>query len=609
MCGIAGIVSRTGAPVDQAALRSMLDAVVHRGPDGHGVHVTSAVGLGHRRLAILDLSDAAHQPMEAAGGDFVVTFNGEIYNYVELRSELRALGHQFRSQSDTEVLLAAYAEWGERCVDRLNGMWAFAILDTRHSRLFCSRDRFGEKPFYYVADGPVFAFASEIRQLLPVLGKRVARRSRVLRFLIANLAEGVDDTFFEGISKLPGGCNLTYDLATHRHAVTRYYDVQRAAHAPPGSDTDAIERVAFLLRDAVAVRLRADVTVGTCLSGGLDSSSVASIAASLHGGRAGPRFAAITAVSEQRERDESRFAALVATRAALDWHTVTPSTEDFRTHLDDVFVAQEEPFPSASIVMQFFVLREAKRLGIKVLLDGQGGDELFLGYERYFAAHYLSQTKRQGPWAALRDAMSAGARNAAVSPLRLLGMYAYFNNPSLRWMHYRLRSRHIRRWPNLFPELVEYASASRNVNRLQALEIASSNLPALLRYEDKNSMRHSVEARLPFLDHRLVEYAIALPGDLKIRHGWTKYVLRQAVDLHLPREITWRTQKFGFEAPEAIWFKAYRSEMMAEIARSHVLAEVAGLRMADVSVLGADAGALWRLFAVARWERLFAVTP
>jgi len=258
--------------------------------------------------------------------------------------------------------------------------------------------------------------------------------------------------------------------------------------------------------------------------------------------------------------------------------------------------------------MQFFVMREARRLGIAVLLDGQGGDETFLGYERYFAAHYLGEARKSGWVGALRDMLAGRERNASVSPTRLLGLFAYFNFPLVRWMNYRRRHAYIRSWPMIFPEIVDYSRMSRDVRALQIHEISSASLPALLRYEDKNSMRHAVETRLPFLDHRLVELALALPGKLKLHNGWTKHALRLSSNQALPTEVTWRSQKLGFEAPESIWFREFRSEMLREIVASPLLAEMADIEQFDTIASQIDPLALWRLFSVARWARLSEVT-
>lgn len=608
MCGITGVVHRDGSPVDAETLRHMTALVSHRGPDGEGIFVAGSVGLGHRRLAILDLTEAGHQPMSRDEDSLVITFNGEIYNYVELRAQLSAMGHGFRTDSDTEVLLAAYAQWGTHCVDHFNGMWAFAILDRRRQLLFCSRDRFGEKPFYYLSSDRFFAFASEIRQLLPLLGRRVANRNRVLRFLIANLAEGVEDTFFEGVRKLSAGSNLLFDLARGTFLVDRYYSVSTANYSISCSEDEAAEQLKSLLTDSISLRLRADVTVGTCLSGGLDSSSIAAIAGGMYRSRTGRPFSAITAKSQQIDRDESVFASQVVAACGLRGESFMPLVDDFRAVIDDVFEAQEEPFPSASIIMQFFVMREAKRLGIPVLLDGQGGDETLLGYERYFAAHFLGEAKNHGWLAALKDMMSGRTRNATVSPTKLAGLFFYFNYPLARWLNYRRRNSYIRPWPAVFPEIFDYASASRDIKTLQTLEIEVTNLPALLRYEDKNAMRHSVETRLPFLDHRLVEFALQLAGRHKLRDGWTKYVLRRAMTAELPNEVVWRTRKLGFEAPEQIWFTDFRQNMLDEIERSPLLDDFADTRRLRESARAFDTMTLWRLFSVARWSRLAGLT-
>lgn len=607
MCGIAGVIGLEGQPIARDMLAGMVDRIAHRGPDGEGLLLEGNVGLGHRRLAIIDLTPDGHQPMTNRRGDHTVVYNGEIYNHVELRLELERAGHVFTSRSDTEVLLAAYSQWGEECVSRFNGMWSFAILDRRRNRLFCSRDRFGKKPFYYIRTGEYFAFGSEIRLLLPLLEKREAHRETLLQFLVGAVSEPPDQTFFAGVRKLPGGHNLVLDLATREFSLARYYELFSDASVATLSLDAATERFSELLEDAVRIRLRADVPVGTCLSGGLDSSTVATLAANQYHAIADDPFAAITAASELAVNDETEYAQQVVRHNQLRWHLVRPEYPDFAASLDDVMLAQEEPFPSPSVVMQYFVMQAARHHGLTVLLDGQGGDETLLGYERYFAAHYLAQARTKGWGRAFYEVVRNSRNNSLMAPWRVLAYFAYFNSARVRWGVYRRRHPYLREFPDMLPSLREYAASSRDVFGLQRLEIERTNLPALLRYEDKNAMRHAVETRLPFLDYRLVEFSLSLPGDFKIADGWTKLILRRAMTSRMPDSITWRRNKMGFEAPASKWFAQHHKIMRDTVMGSRMLGELGRPGAIERQYDALDSLTRWRLFTVAKWERLFNV--
>jgi asparagine synthase (glutamine-hydrolysing) len=607
MCGIAGVVDLEGRKVDSNMIENMTRLVAHRGPDGAGLLLEGNVGLGHRRLAIVDLSDAGEQPMTTRNGRNTVVFNGEIYNYLELRSELQTLGHVFFTQTDTEVLLASYAEWGADCVRRLNGMWAFAIFDRARGELFCSRDRFGEKPFYYLINRGLFAFGSEIRQLLPLLPERRADEQALLKFIIGAQAEGLNQSFFKGVLKLPGGHNLTFNVRNGKLRTERYYEL-KIDHTLANIDgNESVERFSTSFVDAVRIRLRSDVPVGTCLSGGLDSSSVATVATKIYKEGAERTFVAITASSEQSDNDESHFAAQVVEHNHMMWHKIRPSYDNFADVIDALVDAQEEPFPSASIAMQYFVMKSAREHSVPVLLDGQGGDETLLGYERYFAAHYQSEARAHGWISTLANMSRNSANNANMSMQRMLGYFVYFNSASVRWHNYRRRHNYLRSFPEMFDEVRMYADAGGDIFALQKLEIERTNLPALLRYEDKNAMRHSIETRLPFLDYRLVELALSLPGSAKISDGWTKHVLRRAMAGKMPDSIVWRRNKFGFEAPERLWFKRHRDSMRLAVRESELLASVCRRDQLLRGFDGLDSLTQWRLYSVACWERAFEV--
>ena len=607
MCGIAGIIMLDGSTPDHARLAEMTRAVTHRGPDGEGLEIVDAVGFGHRRLAIIDTSTDGHQPMRSGDGSVRITFNGEIYNYLELRAELTSLGHNFRTKSDTEVLLVAYMQWGQRSVDRLNGMWAFAIHDTRTRTVFCSRDRFGVKPFHYVHIGSMFAFGSEIVQLLPLLPAVRANREVLSDFLFAGIDEPVHHTFFEGVHKLAGGHSLTISLDTGEIVSRREYSI---AHRPALEAADLSSAVAAYgekLEDAVQLRLRADVPVGTCLSGGLDSSTVATLAATPYEQVRGERFRAITAVSEEPGNDETPFARAVVERAGLDWITVRPTYADFAATIDDVVRTQQEPFGGPSICMQWFVMRAARENGIPVMLDGQGGDETLLGYRRYFAAFMLEKWRTDGLLSMLKEIATCRREGAQLGTLGIMINLAIQCIPALGYLKMWMRGRWMRSHQPM-PELLRAeAKAMSDVRALQRLDIERVNLPALLRFEDRNSMRFAVETRLPFLDWRSVETALALPSGAKFHRGWTKWLLRARMDSRMPRDVTWRRWKIGFEAPTTTWLRMHAAPMREAVLSSKLLAEIGHRGKLERSYNKMHAATRWRLFSVAAWERAFQV--
>lgn len=607
MCGIAGIVSKAGGGVDAARLEEMTRLVAHRGPDDEGLLIEGPVGLGHRRLSIIDLSAAGRQPMTLAGTSLTIVYNGEVYNYVELREELIANGRRFRTGTDTEVILAAYAAWGPSCVSKFNGMWAFAIFDRERNVIFCSRDRFGIKPFYYASTPTQWCFGSEIRQLLPALPAIRPNRRVVLDFILAAVTEPTEETFFEGVHKLPGGHNAIYDIATHRLKVERYYEIVLKDGPEREEMAAAAQGYGELLSSAVRMRLRADVRVGTCLSGGLDSSSVATLASPGYRAARGEPFRAITAISESPHNDESGYAKLVAERGGMQWIPVEPRYDGFVESLPHVVRAQEEPFAGPSINMQFFVMQSARQHGTPVLLDGQGGDETLLGYERYFACYFLDRLRRKGFAAAVAAMLGSWRNNAKMSPAMIIQYLVYFSSARLRYWLYCYRNRYLRRRPPMPERMKVAAEAVSSPAAMQKREIETTNLPALLRYEDKNSMWHGIETRLPFLDYRLVERALSLPGETKIHEGWTKYVLRRFMADKLPPEIAWRRNKLGFEAPDALWIGKHVGVMSRKVLSSKLILSLSRGGKLRRLYGRLDRGTQWRLYSVALWEEEFSV--
>jgi asparagine synthase (glutamine-hydrolysing) len=599
MCGISGIISLKGKSVDRSLIEEMNISVSHRGPDADGFFLKENFALAHRRLSIIDLSDNGKQPMTYK--NLTIVFNGEVYNYLELRQELKAKGFSFSTGSDTEVILASYLCWGKDCVNRFNGMWSFAIYNDETKEVFCSRDRFGVKPFYYLKTSDYFVFGSEIKQLTPFLSDKKVNKTVLFNYLFLATLNIDDNTFFEGVKRLNPSHNLIFNLTNNDFKIEKYYTLKKIDLPNNLTQDEYINRYRSIFNDSIGLRLRSDVKVGTCLSGGLDSSYVASIASQLYQKSSPSRFVAITASSIDKERDESHFAKKVAEKSNLDHRIVAPNTEDFLNVIDEVIGVQEEPFGSPSIVMQYYVMKAAKEQGCTVMLDGQGGDETLLGYERYYVSYLLSLPLLER----IKQARLI-VQNSKLSLSTLIASYLYFSLPFLKRMLSKKRQSYIK------PEFQKYVNwafigdkyqASRDLTNLQIHEITKDQLSTLLNYEDRNSMRFGIETRLPFLDYRLVELSISLPTRMKIFNGWTKFVLRKASEESLPNDISWRRNKFGFEAPLATWLNN-KDFLRAEISKSDFVRN-----FIDVSLLNNvnDNLVLWRLYNVAKWSGLLKV--
>lgn len=603
MCGISGIVNRSKGDIDLRRITILNNAAAHRGPDDHGYYRRPGVALGHRRLAILDLSAAGHQPM-SYGERYWISYNGEIYNYLELREELVGLGHVFRGGTDTEVLLAAWAEWGLECLTRLNGMWAFALFDSKADRLYLARDRFGEKPLHYINDGQELIFSSEIKQITTLTGIARANAARIVDFLLTHNDGHTDETMFAGVRCVPAAHYMVCDLGQWTFSVQRYYDLRARINPIEITVDEASEQLKSLLDDAVRIRLRSDVRVGTCVSGGLDSSAICGLAAARYHGQSGNRLTGIHARSIDSETDESPYAERVASHLGIDLKTVTPSNRDFLSQVEEVVFTQEEPFGSPSMFMGWNVFREARSVGCKVMLNGQGGDEILLGYERYFAAILLLRGPFQRIVEAFRQSVHSG-----LSLKTIVSYYLYFTNPSLRIRRLKTRSMLRQEIKNGhdYSAVRKSAEGFRSVLEMQCNEVSCLQLPHLLRYEDRNSMRHSVETRLPFLDPRLVEFCVSLAPNLKIEKGWTKYVLRNALADQLPNDITWRKRKLGFEAPERSWIGGNMGYMCEVIRESRILEALTYREELLQSYARLPMKLRWAYFNVAIWERVFGV--
>jgi asparagine synthase (glutamine-hydrolysing) len=657
MCGIYGQWNRDGAPIDVHQLVAATTSLRHRGPDDEGyllantrsgrvvlcggADTTAALQLppvaafdgddfdfafGFRRLSILDLSPAGHQPMASSNGTCWLVFNGEIYNYLELRRELVSLGHVFKSGTDTEVILAAYTQWGRQSVQRMRGMWAFAIWDSTARTLFLSRDRFGIKPLYLSQNAARMTFASEIKGLITG-GVECSPSPAALGTYIAlgRLPCARDgDTFFQGIVALPAAHSMLVRAATERQY--EYWSTPpREPDAEPRRPQDIVEEYGAILTDAIRVHLRADVPIGTCLSGGLDSSSIVAITSRLlrdeHAAalqRLGTRQQTFSAIYDiEGPWDERRHIDRVLAATGAAGNFVLPTGERLWRDLDKLIWQQDEPFTTTSIFAQWCVMDLARQRGATVLLDGQGSDEVNGGYYSIYGPTLRDLAYGGRLVTATREARAA-RRVAGVAGERLLIQHLARLLPGVLPV---LRMRRTA----AFKMRLEPAGLSAPVAELlreewrrgampdlqldhngaeEYLRFAISNdpLPNLLRFEDRNTMAFSIEGRLPFLDHLLVEFVFRHVGSLRVHDGWTKWVQRAAIAPLLPADIAWRRDKVGFETPQQKWFSELPTKFGEALERAPITADLVDRgRLRRVT----DPLVMWRWLCGATWLGVF----
>jgi asparagine synthase (glutamine-hydrolysing) len=615
MCGICGIVA-LGRPPETETVARMAAELDHRGPDGNGSYEAEGVALGFRRLAIIDLSDAGLQPFASEDGALQIVHNGEVYNYRELRRELEAKGHRFRSATDTEVMLAAYREWGDGCVERFNGMWAFALWDGPRRRLFCSRDRFGVKPFYYRFGGGRFVFASEPRAFRGDPSTWLEANPRAVHdYLDQAYLDHTDETFFAGIRKLPPAHSLVVDESGLR--TQRYWSLEQ--HDPPAGDAADALRELFL--DSIRLRLRSDVPAGTALSGGLDSSAIAVTVDHLlktekeNAVAVGPRQRTFTAYFDVPGFDERPYAEAVVGRTEAEPHWITFGPDELATDLPAIVEAQGEPFGSTSICAGWYVMREARRAGVTVMLDGQGGDEVLAGYRAHLGfrlADLLAAGRLRELGGELRSFHGVHSASALLTTMSR----PFAPEALTRLVRSRTRGAGALVHPHLralepAPAANGHAPFPDRLRRHQQLILTRRGLPELLRYEDRNSMAHAIEARVPFLDYRIVELCFSLPGGELIRGGRTKDVLRRALGDLLPPTVRDRRDKLGFVTPERLWLRGKLGELAGDVFASRAFAErgfvdaAAARRRLERHRRGeVEAGMeLWRALNLELWAR------
>ena len=603
MCGISGVINRSSNRVEKSLIESLTDIIKHRGPDGFGYYFGTNFAFGHRRLSIIDLSINGHQPMNYLD-KYWITYNGEIYNYIELRNELIGFGYNFQTDSDTEVILAAYDYWKVDCLQHFNGMWSFAIYDSSSNNIFMSRDRFGVKPFYYTSNSQSFCFGSEIKQILLTIDEIYVNKNVLIESLLTHIDNHTNNTYFENVNSLLPGHYILYDLHLSEYVIKKYYDLELSTSVNSDLLENSVDRFKKIFINAIQLRLRSDVRVGTCLSGGLDSSCISKIAADENSKTNTYNFIGIHAESSEVETNESAYATKVSEQANIELHILKPSVEEFTSNIEEVVYTQEEPFFSPSIFMSYLVFAKAKQLGCKVMLNGQGGDEVLLGYERYFAS-YLYSLK----WGSFFRELFNQSKNSRLNIFEPVLYFFYFTNLSIRKTILIRRSYLKKKFKNSFDFAYLRCSIKyfKNIFELQKNEICTLQLPHLLRYEDRNSMRHSIETRLPFLDYRVVEFGVSTNVEHKIHKGWTKFILRKSFESILSPDIIWRKNKLGFNSPEKTWLNFYEKEMIDEITNSKILHEICDLEKLLKNYNRLNLRDKWLYYNVAVWERVYKV--
>ncbi|MDP8205241.1 MAG: asparagine synthase (glutamine-hydrolyzing) [Candidatus Electryonea clarkiae] len=633
MCGICGVFNPNGAELSVERLEKMNDIAVHRGPDEKGLVVftgengyedvtqlkksnlsndSSILGFGHQRLSIIDLSELGRQPMFDNSKRYCIVFNGEIYNYVELREELESLGYKFTSQSDTEVILAAYKTWGVECQRKFNGMWAFAIFDQKERTLFCSRDRFGIKPFYYTIENGCFIFASEIKQLLEYSGKSPSMDDRMLaELLFWGFETHTDQTFYKDIYSLPQSqylmlqqnCNVESQLLPHK-----YWSYELGEQ---NTFNEAVKEFRDLFIDSVRLRLRSDVPVGVSLSGGLDSSSVACVMSKLLNGK-NIEFTPTMFTCDYGipGYSENVYAESVISKTEYSHFYIKPSPQDLSNHWEQFVWHMEEPFSSLSYFSNYLLMRKIGSENVKVIMNGQGGDELLMGYERYRAA-YNKILFRKGRLDLVFREIILGTSRASMSMKQQILYTFYFSNTTMRrlWRSSIVKPYLRGDFYNNYRRDTKSITDSSNYRSLKELlekEFFKYQLQHLLRHEDRVSMAHSVEVRLPFLDYRLYNLILSQDEKLMINSGWSKIILRKAMDGIIPDFIRDRTNKMGYSTPIQQLFRN-NEDLFRTLLRDNRSDEIIDTKAVEQDFINGkiDPNLLCSILTYLQWRKIF----
>ncbi len=565
MCGIAAIVSHL--PNDLLSIQKMTDIISHRGPDGSGFYCEKNIALGHRKLEILDGSFGAEQPMHFFN-KYVITYNGQIYNYQELKAELLKKGYRFNTETDTEVLLAAYDFWKEDCLNHFNGMFSFVLFNKEENLAFCARDRFGVKPFYYYEQNDCIAFASEIKQFT-VFENWIAEanQQRAYEYLQFGWQDHSNETLFKNVYQLKAGHYLILELKNLQKNTKQWYDLNNCngdAHL-----NNDVQKFSELFHHAVYLQLSSDKKTGACLSGGMDSSSIV-VAANAQIRKDGRQqlLETVSCCFEDIQFEESVYITSVVEKENCINHKVFPDLGALYQQLDTIIWQQDEPFGSMSILAQWELFKKAKQEKIKIMLDGQGADEWLAGYHSFYGVYFCELLRK-------------GNLNALLSEIKALKKTGLYTNkiiakeiiknllPLSSWLFFKRCIQAEKKWINYkYANSIIESDRSASIKR-KSYEQIKYHLPQLLHWQDRNSMAFSIEARVPFLDYRLVEFGYQLTPEKKINNGVTKFILRNVMNELLPKKVLNRKDKMGFVTPEEYWIKENAASIRKDLEKAH----------------------------------------
>lgn len=577
MCGIAGYIDKSNrCRPDRKLLKKMTDSMIHRGPDAEGQWTDEHVALGHRRLSIIDLDVKSNQPMFSHDEKYVIVFNGEIYNYIELKKELVQRGAIFQTKSDTEVIMEAYRVYGVECFNRFNGMWAFVLYDRENQKLIISRDRFGIKPLYIVNNDDVFVFASEIKAIIAAFPEEnIPNETFIHRYFSYSVNEDTDEEcFYKNVKVFSPAHYMIYDLQKHTEEYARYWIVNEQAFYDKWiRGKNVVSTFKKLFESAVELRLRADVEVGACLSGGLDSSAIVGCASK----KFGRKMHTFSSVYTDKECNEEMYIRKVNEKWKTIPHYIRPDDyeDNFTMYVEDLMYHHDQPTGGASLYSQYMVMKGVQG-NVKVVLDGQGADELFAGYIPHYAYYVQDLINKNSFWAKCRaikmlvivkkewpEDIGCFSTNKIVKLVGVKNSFLFQNDKQIKGMKVK---RSVKLFTDDFLDKVNDSYKNKEIKCSTVLntklcnDVIERSIPALLHNEDGNSMAFSIESRVPFLDYRIVEFGIALDGKYKIRNQWTKWIIRKACKDYLPKEIAKRKNKMGFPAPFERWLREGKSK-------------------------------------------------
>ena len=654
MCGIFGVLNFNEVNVNLKSFQDSVNIIRHRGPDDEGYALfntfkksseerfgdTSAVkkgthilsdgsdilnlAFGFRRLSIIDLSVNGHQPFFNEEKNICIIFNGEVYNYIEIREELISKGYKFRTGTDTEVIMNSYIEWGEDCLSRFNGMWGIALYDMRKNILFCTRDRFGVKPFYYYKDDKVFVFGSEMKSLIEYFKKDPSFEKRVNKeiafdYFVNNFTEHTGNTFIHGIKNLPPSHLIK--IQGNDFNVRKYFDIEVNKELGKYNQQkfEGTERkFSELIYDSVKLRLRSDVAVGTCLSGGLDSSAVVSIINKIltdstesNKQQTVNRQKTFSAVYDDASIDERKFIEEMIKETNCDSHYVFPDKADLFSDIDNFIFQLDEPIGGTSPYAQWNVMRLARQNNVTVLLDGQGADESLGGYEVYFGFLYANLF-RQGNYLQLMLELSKNFQKGIEISRR---GYKYYVNSKNKNTSSPVSKFYNQDFLNNYSgkSILEYRT-SDNLNQKLYEDLSKYILPSLLRFEDRNSMKFSIESRTPFLDYRIIKFLFETEGIYKIHNGFSKWILRNSMNSKMPDNIVWRRDKKGFPTPERKWMKLLKEDFIKVVNENND--DLSSYFNTDLILKNYDkiisdpeikSHFLWKIYNFAKWKKMYGV--